>query len=111
MTTDTNRPPLTPRQRAEATRKANKAKRDEARWKAEEQYKKDKARVVHAMRRVLENDAASPGLTVFAAETLNHILGVGLVPCSAQRALDGEPVDLDVFRKAVDALTGTADKD
>lgn len=89
MTTETNRP-LTPRERAEA------------------QYRKDRARVVHAMRRVLEDDTASPGLTVFAAETLDHILGVGLVPGSAKRAIDGEAVNLSVFKEAVDALT-TAD--
>ena len=97
--------------RAEITCKANEAKRDEARRKAEEQYKKDRARVVHAMRRVLEDDTASPGLTVFAAETLDHILGVGLVPYSAQRALDLEPVDIATFKEAVDALTSTKDKD
>ena len=74
------------------------------------QYKKDRARVVHAMRRVLDDDTATPGLTVFAAETLDHILGVGLVSYSAQKALDLEPVDIATFKEAVDALTSTTDK-
>lgn len=101
-------PELTPRQRAEITRRENKAKRDEARRAADRQESEDKARIANLMRGIVDDPNVEQKTRLFAAVVLNGIMGRPYFSSAVESLLRTEP-DIQTFRNAVEGLKAEQD--
>lgn len=97
---------LTPAQKAKETYKRNRELRQKQAKEDAERHNADRERVAAAMRHILDRPQdATPGLLVFAAETLDHLeSGASIVPYHARKVMEAEPADIKAFASAVKTL-------
>lgn len=78
--TETTTAPLTPQERARATREANKAARAAARAARDAEQEKDKAATIKAMREIRDSETATPAQRIYAVAVLDNLLYNHFVP-------------------------------
>ncbi len=97
---------LTPAQKAKETYKRNRELRQKQAKENAARHHADQERVAAAMRYILDRPQdATPGLLVFAAETLDHLeSGASIVPYHARKVMEMEPPNIKAFASAVKTL-------